>query len=471
MRKLTLFDDLSRRRVMAVASVLILAFVVRLLTANFVASHLHDTAWFQSGTYAVSEKQALKILDGSESFFWINDSTRTDLIIYPPGTRVWIAAIYWLTGERSPLSVIRVQVVFDTLSILLIIGIGVTAFGWRAGLIGGTVAALSPLLALFGVLPPASDATTSWFVLGAVWALLLSFRRQSIPFAIAAGVLLGLACWIRVNPLLLLLLWSISVFFLLKASIAKRAGLALSLALSTILVIGPVVIRNLVVFYPEIAPTGLGVGWNLLAGIGETERGPEFNVPCCDEKMVEQDRIARGLSADAPLELHYPDGIRRDRERGHRAIAIIKAHPVWYAGVVTRRFFSHLKLAGKPVPSMGTAGINVTPSKTLPTRLQTPPLSIAVTILGVVQSIQRYLMIPLVLVGIVIAFQRDFRISALLMSTILYYLATLSVAHSELRYGLPMQALLCVFAGVGIASLVGQWRSVRSGRVVDKITG
>ncbi len=47
-----------------------------------------------------------------------------------------------------------------------------------------------------------------------------------------------------------------------------------AVALSTLLVISPIVIRNVVVFYPQIAPTGLGFGWNLWAGIGETSRGP-----------------------------------------------------------------------------------------------------------------------------------------------------------------------------------------------------
>ena len=79
------------------------------------------------------------------------------------------------------------------------------------------------------------------------------------------------------------------------------------------LVIAPVVVRNLIVFYPEVAPTGLGVGWNLWAGIGETERGAEFGAPCCDEQMIEQDRRALGLAADAQIGLFWPDGIRRHR--------------------------------------------------------------------------------------------------------------------------------------------------------------
>jgi hypothetical protein len=40
--------------------------------------------------------------------------------------------------------------------------------------------------------------------------------------------------------------------------------------------------------------------------------------------------------------------------------------------------------------------------------------------------------------------------TALLLSTVIYFLATLAVGHSEIRYGLPMQALLVVFQAVGV---------------------
>jgi hypothetical protein len=37
--------------------------------------------------------------------------------------------------------------------------------------------------------------------------------------------------------------------------------------------------------------------------------------------------------------------------------------------------------------------------------------------------------------------------------TVIYYLFTLSIGHSELRYGLPMQAILLVFAGFGVTRI------------------
>src|SRR5438132_2676183 len=115
-------------RILFLLSIVALAFAVRALTANFIRAHFNDPAWFQFGSYAVFDRQAQDVLDGKESFFRIPDSSRTDLIQYPPGYRVWMAAIYAATGDRAPVSVQRVQLVLDSLSVLLIVGIGASAY-------------------------------------------------------------------------------------------------------------------------------------------------------------------------------------------------------------------------------------------------------------------------------------------------------------------------------------------------------
>ena len=456
---------LLRRRLVPLLLILALSFTVRFLTANFLRAHLNDPGWFQFGSFAVFDRQAQDVLDGKESFFWIQDSSRTDLMQYPPGFRVWMAAIYRLTGHRSAATIQWVQVAFDSVSVLLVVGIAVIAFGWSIGFVSGVLAALSPLLALHGVTPTA-DGLTSWLVLIAVLFLVSAAKRRSIYHALAAGAFLGLACWVRVNPLLLFVAWAGALFIFLPATRRQRLGMSFSVVFATLVVISPVVIRNLVVFYPEVAPTGLNVGWNLLAGIGETERGAEFGAPCCDDQMIEQDRIAMNLPPDAPLGLTYPDGIRRDRERGGRAMAIIKSHPIWFAGVMAKRTWGHLKFAGRPSPYVGSAGINVTAPKTLPENRQRGVLAFAVNTLGAIQSVWRWVALPLMLVGVWLAFRQNRVATWLLLSTVAYYLATLAIGHSEVRYGLPMQAILIIFAGVTISLLPGwsksAWKRVRT---------
>ena len=440
---------IATRKIAALLAIVALALLVRGLTANFVRAHLNDPAWFQLGSFKILDRQAQDVLDGKEPFFWISDSTRTDLIQYPPGNLVWIGAVYEITGERSAASVQRVQWVLDAFAVLLIVAIGVTAYGWTIGAVAGALAALSPLLALYSATPGA-DVPSSWFILAAVWLSLLAFKRKSVVCALGAGALLGLSCWVRVNPLLLFLPWGIALYFLVTTGRKRRALLAASVSASALLVLAPLVARNLIVFYPEVAPTGLNVGWNLLAGIGETDRGAEFGAPCCDDQILQEDRRKMGLPRDAPLGLVYPDGIRRDRERGQRALAIIKAHPVWYAGVMVKRTLGHLKLAGKPAPSVGSAGVNVTSTKCLPANLQFIPLSTAVNSLGMIQSVLRYTALLFMLWGVWVGLRSDFRITLLILSTVIYFLVTLAVGHSEIRYGLPMQGLLIVFQARGL---------------------
>lgn len=164
------------------------------------------------------------------------------------------------------------------------------------------------------------------------------------------------------------------------------------------------------------------------------------------------------LAPDAPLALSYPDGIRRDRERGRRALAIIKSHPIWFVGAMANRIWHHLKFAGKPSPWIGSTGINVTASKTLPENRQGGVLALAVNILGAIQSVWRWLALPLMPVGVWFAFRQNRVATWLLLSTVAYYVATLAIGHSEIRYGLPMQAILIIFAAVTVSKLAG-WSS------------
>ncbi|MGZ5435207.1 MAG: ArnT family glycosyltransferase [Pyrinomonadaceae bacterium] len=442
---------LTRKHVIPLLLILALSFTVRALTANFIRAHLNDASWFQFGSYAVFDGQAQDVLDRKQPAFWIADASRTDRIVYPPGYPLWLALIYKLTDNRSPVAVQYVQMALDSLAVLLVVGIGVSAFGWLVGLTAGGFAALSPLLAFSGATPNA-DSPTSWLVLGGAWCLIIAARTKSIRWAIASGGLLGLACWLRLNPLFLFLPWAVVLAWVVRDAWRKRIMVGAAVALSTLLVISPIVTRNVVVFYPQIAPTGLGVGGNLLEGIGETERGAEFGAPCCDADMLEQEKRAMNVPADAQVGLYYPDGIRRDRERGRRAMSIIASHPFWYAGVTARRIRAHLKFFGKPAPNVGTAGINVTSAKCLPPQRQGGLLAAGVNVLGMIQSVLRTLALPLTVFGIVIAWRRNWRIAALILATVVYYLVTLAIGHSELRYGLPMQALLLLFAAISLSA-------------------
>src|SRR5262249_31156562 len=90
-------------------------------------------------------------------------------------------------------------------------------------------------------------------------------------------------------------------------------------------------------------------------------------------------------------------------------------------------------------------------------------LALGVNALGMIQSVLRYLALPLILMGVWLALRKDCRTTALILSTVLYYLVTLAIGHSEIRYGLPMQALLLIFAALTLSWLwemcIRYWRS------------
>jgi 4-amino-4-deoxy-L-arabinose transferase-like glycosyltransferase len=443
------FPSQIRRRLLALFFILALAFTVRALTANFLRAHLNEPGWFPSGIYALFDRQAQDWLDGRTSIFWISDPSRTDAAIYPPGYPLWLAFIYTVTGTRSAGTVQNVQWVLDAFSVLLIVGAGVSAFGWRTGLGAGWIAALWPLLATYGAAPLA-DAPTSWLIVGAAWALLLAAKRKSLAWALGAGALVGTSCWLRANAMLLVFFWALALLLFVQANWRRRALLSASVTLAAMLVIAPVVVRNVIAFHAFV-PTGLGAGTNLWEGIGETERGAkEFGAAPNDRDLVEQERAAMNVPPDAPLDLYYPDGIRRDRERTRKSLAIIARHPFWFAGSVARRMAGVLKYAGEPSGIYGSAGINVTSRKSLSPQWQAGVGALFVNALGMMQSVLRYILLPLMLVGAILAFRLDWRTSGLLMATVFYYLVVGSMIHTHIRYGLPMHALLTIFAALAV---------------------
>jgi len=416
-------------------------------------AHLDHPAWFQVGSYAKFDRQARDILEGRQRLFWIDDPARTDLAQYPPAFPALVALIYKVTGDRSAYTVQIVVWCLDlVLSLLLISGIAFTAFGPRAAIASGFLTGLSALFALYAAYPSA-DAPTTWFVLGGCWLLVLALQRKNVWLALAAGVALGIACWLRVNPLYLCIFWAIALFVLVKDRRSLKLKMAAAVLAGTLVVIAPIVIRNYVVF-PDFTPTGGTIGVNLWEGLGETELGQQHGFLLGDDKMLEVERARMGRPHDTQVEIQFPDGIRRDKERTRESLAFIRQHPVWYLGVMLGRMWGMLKVAGDPVPYTGVSGINVTSAKCLPERWQHGVLALGVNVLGMIQSVVRYLFLPLAAFGLYVAARIDWRVTFLMLATILYYLVPGTSAHTEIRYVLPMHGLLVVFASMGIVHLI-----------------
>lgn len=444
---------INRKQLAILFTLILIAISVRVLTLQFMRAHLNDPAWFQVGSYAKFDRQARDILDGRQRLFWIDDATRTDLVQYPPAFPALVALIYKFTGDRSAYSVQLVLWFVDLiLSLLLIAGIAATVWGLRAAIASGFLVALSPLFAMYAAYPSA-DVPTTWFVLGGNWLLILAAQRKSVRLALAAGAALGIACWLRVNPLYLCVGWAIAMLLFVKAASSLRLKMAAAALAGTVLLIAPIMIRNYLVF-PDFTPTGGTIGVNLWEGLGETELGQQHGFIFGDDKMLARERERMGWPPEMQVDIQWPDGIRRDRERTRESLAFIRQHPVWYLGVMAGRMWGMLKVAGDPVPYTGISGINVTSAKCLPPNWQGGVLAFGVNVLGTIQSVARYLFLPLAAFGIYAAARTDWRLTCLMLVTVLYYLVPGTVGHTEIRYVLPMHGLLTVFASVGIVQLI-----------------
>lgn len=438
-----------KNQILPLLLVLVTLLSVRVLTLMFMRAHLEDPAWFQTGSYAKFDRQARDILEGRQRIFVIDDPARTDLAQYPPVFPALVAAVYGITGERSPYVVQLVQWAIDlVLSLVLIVGITVTAFGWRAGLAAGFFVALSPLLAMYAAYPSA-DTPALWFVLAGNWLLLIAAKRDSIWLALGAGALLGIACWIRVNPLYLAVGWGLALLLVANTPWRRRIVMSGAVVFATAIVISPIIIRNYLTF-PDFTPTGGTIGVNLWEGLGETELGRQHGFLYGDDKLIEHERVKMGWPAGTYFDSQWPDGIRRDKERTRESLAFIKQHPVWYAGVMAGRMWGMLKVAGDPAPYCGISGINVTSQKCLSPSWQGGLLAFGVNVLGMIQSVARYLFLPLAAFGIYVAARRDRIATVVFLVTILYYLVPGTAAHTEIRYVLPMHGLLTVFAAAAV---------------------
>lgn len=456
-------SDSKRRRLLVLFALLVIAVSVRVLTLQFMRAHLNDASWFQFGSYAIFDQQARDIIEGQQHLFVIDDPSRTDLVQYPPAYPATVALIYKLTGNHSAYSVQIVQWFADLLlSFIVIIGIAVTAFDWRVGVATSFLLTLSPLFAMYSAYPSA-DAPTTWLVLGGNWLLLIAAKRSNVWFALSAGAVLGVACWFRVNPLYLCVFWAIAIFLFVRGPRKHRILLGATVVTGTLLVISPIVLRNYLTF-PDFTPTGGTIGINLWEGLGETDLGRRNGFEFGDQKMLEIERRRMGLPEGSVLKAQWPDGIRRDKERTRQSLSFIKQHPVWYAGVMLRRMWGTLKVAGAPLPYYGSSGINVTSKKCLPQNWQGGVVAVYVNALGMFQSVVRYLLLLLIVVGVYFALRRDLMVTGILLTTVFYYLVPGTAAHPEFRYMLPMHALLLVFAGIGIQQL---WQNGR--RALGKV--
>ncbi|HVS83653.1 MAG TPA: glycosyltransferase family 39 protein [Pyrinomonadaceae bacterium] len=261
---------------------------------------------------------------------------------HPPGYSTLLAGIFKIFGE-SESAIQLTQMIADSAAAVFVFLIAGEVFSLGIAAIAGFLAALSPQFAYYSVLL-LPDSLAVLPILIAVYFLIRAIKHPRLLSFVIAGAFVGLSCWLRANALLLAPILACLVPLLLPRG--RRLRNSLALIFGAAILITPITIKNAVVFHRFI-PLSLGAGQKLLEGIAEYDQG-RFDIPRTDLGIMRQE-AAMYSRPDYAFFLFGPDGIERDRMRIRRGMAIIRAHPVWYSGVMFRRGVSFFKLARVPI--------------------------------------------------------------------------------------------------------------------------
>ncbi|MFN2576652.1 MAG: glycosyltransferase family 39 protein [Pyrinomonadaceae bacterium] len=340
------------------------AVIIFLLAIGVRVLSWHDTRLevgkVQTAVVADYHRVAELLLNGGVRSFFSSSSPLADLnnLGHPPGYSFLIAAVY--SFRHSDSAVQFMQIAGDALSAVLIFLIVAELSPVSAGAIAGLLAAFSPQLAWNSVLL-LPDSISVLPILLAIYLLALGLKKPRLVNFLMVGALIGLSCWLRANGMLLTLFVAAVVPLLIgfgrlpsggeprKRATPHRAQtigaqwrFAIAVICGTLLILLPLTIRNAIVFH-RLIPLSLGAGQTLLEGIGDYDAAGKYGIPRTDVGIMKQEAELY-QRPDYYGTLFNPDGVERERARLSRGLAIIGAHPLWFAGVMTRRASSMLRL-------------------------------------------------------------------------------------------------------------------------------
>jgi len=177
--------------------------------------------------------------------------------IWPAGYPLFIAlASGW--SAPSPIAVSLAQLVLTSAVAVMVVAFGARIVNGRAALAAGWIYAILPTAALWALTVMSETLFTALLLLACLlwW---LAVQRADLRLGVLAGLLLGLAAFVRPIGLTLVPLWAFFAFLALHRRAGWRRGLALGVGIATgaALVILPWSLRNLSV-HGTLAFSGVG---------------------------------------------------------------------------------------------------------------------------------------------------------------------------------------------------------------------
>lgn len=428
----------SRRKfLVSILFIFLLALGVRLLVWQHNGAAIEQVMTQLTLTY----KEDARVLARGDWRLFVrgaNPPSDANVLAHPPGYPVVAALLFALTGE-SDAALRLLQLLCDAISVIFVFLIALELTNKRVAVVAGVLAALSPQLA-YNSLLLLPDSLAMLPLLMAVYLFIRAARQEGGWIdLVAAGALVGLSCWLRPNALALPLFMAALVPFVFRRG--RRVSAAVVIAGASLLIIAPLTLRNWIVF-KRFVPVSLGSGVTMLEGIADYDRKGEFGLPQTDMEVLQQEASDDGR-ADYAGSLYNPDGIERERARAARGLAVIRAHPFWFASVMARRAASMLRMERVPV-------IAGSPFKLDQTSLTAKLLRVPGVPLKAVQKLYlTALMLPLFLVGVVLLLKEKSKLAlAVLLVVPVYYLCVQSLLHTEYRYVIAIQYFLLIFVAV-----------------------
>jgi 4-amino-4-deoxy-L-arabinose transferase-like glycosyltransferase len=440
-----------RCRVLIVTLIFFTALGVRLINWQ---SH-HDEALAVQTSVALNYKQQARLIqaNGVASLYEASSSTNNpDLLGHPPGYPLLLSALYRVAGEHDTVTQF-VQIILDSLSVVIIVLIAFAFFPAAIGYIAGLLAAFAPQFS-WNSLTLLPDSLATLPILLAMLIITKTSRRpndaerSSLLSLLIAGALIGVSVWLRANALLLAPFLAFLLLFINKRGARLRS--ALVLVCGALLIIGPLTIRNAIVF-GKFIPVSLGAGQTLVEGIADYNTDGSLGLPQTDIELIRSE-AETSKRPDYASSLFTPEGTERDRERLARGFAVIRTHPFWFAGVMIRRAASMLRLERTPL-RLATTSSSTSPLMQWPLRI-------------VQRLFITALFLPLTLIGNgILVYRRQFQTLALLLAVPCYYFCTQSALHTEYRYVLVIHYFLFVLAAVAAytigCKLTATWKAAR----------
>jgi hypothetical protein len=440
-----------RSEALAALGLFLLAFAVRSLHAVDLAPVMESRN--QPGVRMATryDGAADAILRGEGVLFPDHKDPRdTGLLARPPGYPLFLATVYTLVG-RTFYAVGMVQDVADSLAVSVLFLLAARVVSARVGLLAALFMAVGHYSAYY------SNFITpdTLCVLPILLALLLlapvrAGRLRNPLRYVACGLLLGVSCWLRPNSLVLgpFLAAAIPVLYGFGRAQLLRAA---SLALSCLLVVAPITLRNLRV-YGAFVPISINMGIVLWEGIADSggeaygARGRDFEVAWQESQEHNDARYAEWWAS--------PDGIARDRERIRKSLEVIRAHPGWFFWAAVRRAFQMVGYAFDDPPTLLRSPKEVPPDARSGALTLGERLAWSRGGLGLAQGILKTVLpasIAVGFLGLLLASPRRALFLGLVPLTVLLFQSPL---HFEFRATLPMHVLLLVFSASGLVLLV-----------------